>query len=111
VDQICLDIPSSGFDAEEAFWSALLDAPVTRSPTHAEFCRVQMHPTDPLKVLLRRRGHDGPVRAHLDLATTDCLAEVERLRRLGAVVVRNTPQWTTLRDPAGLEFRVTARLP
>jgi Glyoxalase-like domain len=66
---------------------------------------------EPLKVLLQRTNDDGPVRAHLDLATTDQAAEVARLSALGAGVVRKTPQWTTLRDPAGLEFCVTRRRP
>jgi hypothetical protein len=111
VDQVCLDIPGSAFDFEAAFWGELLGVAVTPSPTHAEFARLAMGPADPLKVLLQRCGHEDPVRAHLDLATTDRPAEVARLVALGADMVRETPNWTTLRDPAGLEFCVTDRPP
>jgi hypothetical protein len=111
VDQVCLDIPRSRFDSEAAFWSALLGGEVRPSPTHEEFSRLSRQPEDGLKVLLQRCDDDGPVRAHLDLATTDRDAEVMRLMALGAVRVRETPQWTTLRDPAGLEFCVTRRPP
>ncbi len=111
VDQVCLDIPESVFDEEATFWSRLLGRGLALSPTHQEFARLDWQPIDPLKVLLQRCGHDGPVRAHLDLATTDRPAEVARLVALGAVIVRETAWWTTLRDPAGLEFCVTDRVP
>lgn len=111
VDQVCLDIPGSIYDAEAAFWSGMLGRGVTPSPTYAEFARIDWRPTDPLKILLQRCGHQGPVRAHLDLATTDRPAEVARLTALGARPVRETPKWTTLLDPSGLEFCVTARVP
>lgn len=111
VDQVCLDIPESTFDTEAAFWSALLGRGVTPSPTHAEFARLDARPTDPLRVLLQRCGRRGLVRAHLDVATTDRTAEVARLTGLGASLVRHTDQWTTLRDPAGLDFCVTDRVP
>jgi hypothetical protein len=111
VDQLCIDIPRSRFDAEATFWSELLDREVRDSPTHEEFARLLWRQGEPLKVLLQRTNDDGPVRAHLDLATTDRPAEVARLVALGAALVRETPQWTTLRDPAGLEFCVTRRLP
>jgi hypothetical protein len=111
VDQVCIDIPRSRFEAEATFWSELLDRGVRDSPTYEEFARLLWRPGEPLKVLLQRTNDDGPVRAHLDLATTDRPAEVARLVALGAGLVRETPQWTTLRDPAGLEFCVTRRLP
>jgi hypothetical protein len=111
VDQVCLDIPRSRFDEEAAFWSGLLGREVRQSPTHEEFARLGWEAGEPLKVLLQRCNDDGPVRAHLDLATTDRDAEVARLAALGATVVRETPQWTTLRDRAGLEFCVTRRTP
>jgi hypothetical protein len=47
-----------------------------------------------------------------DLACDDVPAEVARQVGLGAQVVREVPgDWTTLRDPAGREYCVTARSP
>jgi hypothetical protein len=49
---------------------------------------------------------------HVDLACDDVDEEVARHRVLGASVVRRVPgEWTTLRDPAGREYCVTARSP
>lgn len=53
----------------------------------------------------------GPARVHLDLATDDRDAEVDRHQALGAEPVRRTQWWTTLVDPAGLAYCVTARDP
>jgi hypothetical protein len=111
VDQVCLDIPSARFDAEAAFWAALLERALQDSPGYAEFARLERAPADPVRFLLQRCGFEGPARAHLDLATTDRTAEVDRVVALGAGLVRVTDGWTTLRDPAGLELCVTDREP
>ncbi|MEV6635425.1 VOC family protein [Actinoplanes sp. NPDC051470] len=64
-----------------------------------------------LRVLMQRTG--GPAAGmHLDFAAEDVAATVARHVGLGASVVRRVPgQWTTLRDPAGREYCVTARSP
>ena len=65
----------------------------------------------PLRLLFQRLGSGSP-RMHVDLACDDVDAEVARHRALGASVVRRVPgMWTTLRDPAGREYCVTARSP
>jgi Glyoxalase-like domain len=109
VDQVCIDIPAVRFDREAAFWSGLLDRP--SRDAGPDFARLAMGPEQSFRVLLQRIGDEGPVRAHLDLATPDREPEVERLRALGAEEVRVRQEWTTLRDPAGLEFCVTDRDP
>ena len=43
-------------------------------------------------------------RMHLDLATTDHIAETARLVGLGARVLWECDDWTTLADPEGNEF-------
>jgi hypothetical protein len=111
VDQVCLDVPADRFDEEAAFWAGLLERDLHDSPGYAEFARLDRAAGDPLRFLLQRCGFDGPVRAHLDLATTSRAAEVDRITALGAPVVRVTDGWTTLRDPAGLEFCMTDRDP
>ncbi len=110
VDQMCLDVPAASFEAEAAFWSALtgwsrqaVDLP--------QFEALVRPPGLPLRLLVQRTGG---VRAgmHLDLACADVPAEVARHVRLGASVVRRVPgDWTTLRDPSGREYCVTARWP
>ena len=51
------------------------------------------------------------MRMHLDLASADRAAEVERHVALGGRVVRTTEDWTTLLDPSGRAYCVTDRDP
>lgn len=111
LDQLCLDLPATRWEEESAFWAGLLEREVRPSPGYIEFARLSSGPGDSLRVLLQRLGDDGPARAHLDLGTDDRTDEVERMVALGATEVRRSAEWTTLRDPAGLEFCVTDRDP
>lgn len=111
VDQVALDLPRDVHDEEAAFWSALLDAPVT-ALDGAEFSAVDRRPELPLRVLLHRLGEQtGPARAHLDLATDERYVEVTRHLDLGAEQVAEHSQWTVLEDPAGLPYCITDREP
>jgi hypothetical protein len=107
LDQACLDVPAAEFEAEAVFWSALTGRERVRSD-RPEFERL---PGRPLQVLLQRIGSSRPG-MHPDFACDDVPAEVARHVGLGAQVVREVPgDWTTLRDPAGREYCVTARSP
>ncbi len=46
----------------------------------------------------------GKNRVHLDLASSDPEAELDRLTALGARVLARHEHWTTLADPEGNEF-------
>ena len=114
VDQLCIDVPTARFDDECAFWAALAGWEL-RSGALAEFAVLVRPPSQPLRVLLQRLGPDdgGDVaRAHLDLA---CGVHVDAVtawhERLGATVVRRERYWTTLSDPAGFAYCLTARDP
>lgn len=110
VDQISLDVPSPRYDAEARFWQELTGWPV-RATDLPEFAYLERPAGMPLRLLLQRTGsaHAG---MHVDLACDDVAAEVDRHVSLGARVVREVPgDWTTLRDPAGREYCVTARHP
>ena len=111
VDQVCLDIPPAAYDEECAFWAGLTGWEL--APTSAPYMRQLVRPAGmPVRVLLQRRDEgDGPVTAHLDLASTDREAEVARHLGLGASVDGGGPRWTRLRDPAGMLYCVTDRDP
>jgi len=111
VDQVCLDIPPDAYDEECAFWAGLTGWEL--APTSAPYMMQLVRPAGmPLRVLLQRRDEgDGPVTAHLDLATTDREAEVARHLALGASVDGGGPRWTRLRDPVGMLYCVTDRDP
>ena len=112
VDQICIDVHPMLFEPEAAFWSALTGW--ERRPARlAEFEYLDRPPGIPLRVLIQRLddGPQKPVSAHLDFACDDVEAVVGRHQSLAAIVVRRTPYWTTMRDPAGREYCLTARDP
>jgi hypothetical protein len=111
VDQICLDIPCDLFDDEASFWASLTGWE-RFSEDGSEFERLARPEGMPVQFLLQRlEERDGATRAHLDLACEDREAESERHVTLGAEVVRRTPGWTTMRDPAGREYCLTRRDP
>lgn len=112
VDQVCLDIPERVFEREAGFWAALLGWPRSRG-RRPELDSLLRPPGIPLRILLQRLGdgEEGPVRAHLDLASDDVGAEVVRHVGLGATVARVEEHWTTLTDPAGRTYCVTRRRP
>jgi hypothetical protein len=110
VDQVCLDVPADRFEAEVAFWTGLTGWR-RRSAELPEFVFLDHGAGLPLGLLVQRVG-SGAAGVHLDLACDDVEAEVARHVGLGALVVRRVPgDWTTLRDPVGREYCVTARPP
>jgi hypothetical protein len=112
LDQLCLDLPPAEHDDETWFWRELTGWPVAHGAL-PEFERLITPPGLPLRILVQRLGADdaGPVRAHVDLASDDRAEEQRRHERLGATVVRDTEEWTTLRDPVGLIYCITDRTP
>lgn len=112
LDQVCLDIPADRYDAEVAFWSALTGWRVDPGRVSDELERLAAPAALPLRVLLQRLDDpEGVVRAHADLSCPDRGAEVARHLDLGAVEQVSGRRWTVLRDPAGLTYCVTDRLP
>ena len=111
VDQVCLDVPPSAYEAEVAFWQALtgwdLDPDVSR-----EFARLQPPDEQPLRWLVQLLDDDEPaVRAHLDLSCDDREAEIARHVALGATVGPVHDDWTVLTDPVGTTYCITRRKP
>ncbi|KUL30842.1 VOC family protein [Actinoplanes awajinensis] len=111
-DQLCLDIPGAAYGVEVGFWRAVTGWDHDPMPDCPEFERLFPPGPIPVRLLLQRLDGAGPAGVHVDLACSDVAAEVARHVALGATVVREVPgDWTTLRDPAGREYCVTARAP
>ena len=112
VDQVCLDIPADHYDAECGFWQELTGWDVQDLPAHHEFRRLVRPSGQPLHLLLQRLWETGgPVRAHLDVATSDRDEETARHLALGAELQDVWPGWTVLVDPAGSAYCLTDRSP
>ena len=102
IDQVCLDVPSSGYAAEVAFWSQLTGWAVDDPDPDDEFVRLAWPRGIPVRFLLQRLdGSEGAVRGHVDLSAVDRMAEVERHRGLGAHEEGPGDGWTVMRGPAG----------
>jgi hypothetical protein len=109
LDQVCLDIPSSSWDVEVAFWRDLTGRELQEA-TAPGFARLVA--TDQPRILLQRLGEaDGPVRAHPDLATADRASDTDAHVRLGARVVGVHGYWTVLTAPGGQVYCLTDRDP
>ncbi|MDX3308427.1 VOC family protein [Streptomyces sp. NPDC054884] len=117
LDQVCLDLAPSVFDAEVAFWSGLLPDWSSRPGSRSEFHVVEQPAGLPIRILLQRLDEERPggadrAGAHLDLA---CGPDVDAVRarheRLGALLVAREPHWTVMRDPAGGLYCLTGRDP
>lgn len=109
LDQVCLDIPSSSWETEVAFWRDLTGREL-QDATAPGFARLVA--TDQPRILLQRLGEtDGPVRAHPDLATDDRAADTDEHERLGAQVVGVHAFWTVLTAPGGQVYCLTDRDP
>ncbi|WP_448322056.1 VOC family protein [Streptomyces sp. CO7] len=109
VDQLTIDVAYDAWDREMTFWSDLTGWTVTRSAL-PEFARLHTPPSLPVRVLLQRRD-EGGTSGHLDIATDDRAAEVERLVRLGAATIGQGPVWTVMTGPDNSVFCVTDRSP
>lgn len=110
VDQVALDIPAEHWPAEVEFWARLTGWGV--ASWQDEFAPLARQVDQPLRLLPHRLGEPtGPVRAHLDLACTDRVAEIARHVALGAVVEVDRGEWTVLRAPDGRQYCLTDRDP
>ncbi|MCX6395879.1 MAG: VOC family protein [Propionibacteriales bacterium] len=111
VDQVCIDVPPGLWESECAFWAESTGWEL-RDGSRPEFRSLTRPSEIPLRVLLQRLDDsEGPVRAHLDIATSDRAAETDRHRGLGARVESTRQNWTVLRDPAGSLYCITDRDP
>lgn len=112
VDQVCVDIPQEHHRREVGFWQELTGWELRHSKYSEEFHHLVRPEGMPFRLLLQRLGEQsGPVRAHLDLSTTDRAAEVERHEGIGARVERTHEHFTVLTDPAGSPYCITDRDP
>jgi hypothetical protein len=108
-------IDSQRADDIAAFWSALLERPVTDGANqfYAVIPASEDRTFPALMFLAVPEPRHGKNRLHLDLVATDIQAEVERAVALGATKVAEFDEygarWTTLTDPEGNVFDIGLR--
>jgi Glyoxalase-like domain len=110
LDQVCLDIASSGFEVEKAFWTALTGWEL-HAGARPEFDLLKPPTGLPIRILLQRLGSERASSAHVDLACSDIEATRSWHEQLGAREVGRGPHWIVMNDPAGGTYCLTARDP
>jgi hypothetical protein len=109
LSKIVIDVPPDDHDRELAFWSAATGQALTQFDRHPEYHGAAL-PGRELGLLIQRLD-DGPSRVHIDIHTDDPAAEIARLEKLGAELVRQAHSWWIMRDPADLLFCVIPERP
>ncbi|MBY0418694.1 MAG: VOC family protein [Pararheinheimera sp.] len=100
-----LDSKVDNIQQAGAFWSRALGYQLLPSvPDWAERYAYLDNPSSEPKLLLQKVDH--PSHIHLDIETDNIQAEVERLSKLGALVVKQMPRWTVMESPTGHRFCV-----
>src|SRR5262245_52050662 len=120
LDQIVVDAAHPARLAR--FWAAVLDGYAVRAYDDAEIARlaslgltpesdpsVMVDGPGPTLCFQLREGRPARGRLHLDVSARDRRTEVERLRGLGASLVREADGRTVMSDPEGNAFCVVER--
>ncbi|HVW82155.1 MAG TPA: VOC family protein [Mycobacteriales bacterium] len=99
---VVIDVPRADHERAVAFWSAALGRQPEVSENYPEYAQFE-DVTAGCYVLVQATG-DAESRVHMDFATTERDAGVERLVAAGAQEITREHKWAVLRDPAGQPF-------
>jgi len=102
---LLIDCNTDDIEAAARFWGAALGRDIDRDHpgTRGNYVMLATLPEEPI-VQLQRVEHES--RVHLDIETDDIPAEVARLEKLGASVVKKLERWVVMQAPSGQRFCV-----
>jgi predicted enzyme related to lactoylglutathione lyase len=102
---VLIDCKTSDLDEAARFWAEALGRPVdkTHPDSRGNYLMLETPPDEPI-VEIQRVEHES--RVHLDIETDDIPAEVARLSKLGAEVVKPVERWVVMQAPTGQRFCV-----
>jgi len=103
-----IDCQTSNLDGAASFWSEALGMPMEQLPgaEGEKYIRLK-DKTGQMHVEVQSVDHAS--RVHLDIETDNIVAEVQRLRALGAVVVEHVHSWCVMQAPTGQRFCVVRK--
>ena len=102
---VLIDCNTSDADAAAGFWADALGRPVDLGHPGSRD-NYRMLETPPDEPIVQIQLVDHPSRVHLDIETDDIPAEVARLEKLGASVVKKLERWVVMQAPSGQRFCV-----
>lgn len=102
---VLIDCRTENVDAAADFWAGALGRPVDpHHPGTRGNYRMLETPSDGPIVQIQRVEHES--RVHIDIETDDIPAEIARLEKLGASVVKRLERWVVMQAPTGQRFCV-----
>lgn len=102
---VLIDCQTDDVDAAARFWGEALGRPVDlQHPGSRGNYRMLETPDDEVIVEVQRVEHES--RVHIDIEADDIPAEVARLEKLGATVVKHVKTWVVMQAPTGQKFCV-----
>jgi predicted enzyme related to lactoylglutathione lyase len=102
---ILIDCNTAAIEEAAAFWSRALGRALdTAHPgTGGDYYMLETPPDEPI---VQIQGVDHESRVHIDIESDDIPAEVARLEKLGAKVVKRLERWVVMQAPTGQRFCV-----
>jgi predicted enzyme related to lactoylglutathione lyase len=102
---LLIDCNAPNVDEAADFWAKALGRAVdpTHPGTRDNYWMLETPPDEPI-VQIQRVSHES--RVHIDIETDDIPAEVVRLEKLGAEVVKRLARWVVMKAPSGQRFCV-----
>lgn len=102
---LLIDCRTDDIDNAARFWAEALGRLVDLNHAGSSGSyRMLETPADEMSVQIQRVDHES--RVHIDIETDDILAEVARLEKLGATLVKRMERWVVMRAPTGQRFCV-----
>ncbi len=100
---LVIDCEGGDIDEHAAFWSKALGRTLEAEPKNPRYRRLFGKDGD-IGILLQAVEH--PSRVHLDIETDNPEAEVARLEKLGAKIVKRFKSWVVMEAASGHRFCV-----
>lgn len=100
---VVIDCPGDEIDNAASFWAKALGRAPETDPKDPKY-RDLIGPGTEMRILVQSVDH--PARLHLDIETDDIVAEVARLKGLGAREIGACKTWTVMEAPTGHRFCV-----
>jgi hypothetical protein len=99
---ISIDVPRAEHARVVEFWSAAFGCEAQVSPSYPEFA--QLADVAPGCYVLVQATGDAEPRMHLDFATIDRDADLDRLAAAGATEIAREAKWAVMTDPSNHPF-------
>jgi hypothetical protein len=103
LSSVIIDCRTPDLTSAAKFWSEAIGRPVATNVSNPSYVSLQMQPGE---IICQVQAVTHESRVHLDIETDNLDAEVDRLARLGAVVVERNPTWVVMQAPTGQRFCV-----